>query len=150
MKVKLMAILAGSVVLIGLTYMASAGDRVDQSAVVAAEVGVIAKHLSQHPTSALDLSKVSGEYCFNAKLGKGSMMVHFAIDPDATTEDVITFYNAAPLLKAGLKGTELLQFCGKLGCMESDKWYYLPAGEYEPHHAVKFPFPLLIKAMDII
>jgi hypothetical protein len=122
----------------------------DQSAVVAGELGVIANILSKHPKSALDLSKVSGEYCFNSKLGKGSMMVHFAIDPTDTTEDVITFYNATPLLKSGLKGDRLQRFCGKLGCMENDTWYYLPAGEYEPHHAVKFPFPIMMKAMDII
>jgi hypothetical protein len=78
------------------------------------------------------------------------MMIHFAIDPEKTKEDVVTFYNAAPLVRAGLKGETLPQFCGKLDCMESNKWYFVPAGKYEPHHGVKFPFPLIVKAMDIV
>jgi hypothetical protein len=151
MKVKILAFLAVVALLIsGLTYVASAEENRPQSAIVASEVSTIAQHLALHPKSALDLSQVSGEYCFNAKLGKGGMMLHWAIDPETTKEDVVSFYNAEPLVKAGLKGETLAQFCGELGCMEPNKWYFVPAGVYEPHHGVKFPFPLIVKAMDII
>jgi hypothetical protein len=133
-----------------LPYLASAQTSKTQSSIVGALLATIAKHLALHPESALDLSHVSGEYCFNAKMGQGGMMLHWAIDPETTKEDVVSFYNAGPLLKAGLKEDTLTPFCGKLGCMEPNKWYFLPAGEYEPHHGVKFPFPLIIKAMDMI
>jgi hypothetical protein len=151
MKVKILAFfVVGAMLIGGLTYMASAAVNKPQSAIVAGTVSTIATHLSMHPKTALDLSQVSNEYCINAKLGKGGMMLHFAIDPETTTEDVVSFYNAAPLVKAGLKGETLSQFCGKLGCMEPNTWYFVPAGTYEPHHGVKFPFPLIVKAMDIV
>jgi hypothetical protein len=151
MKVKLLAFfVVGALLISGLTYVASAVENRPQSAIVAATVSTISTHLAMHPQSALDLSQVSGEYCFNAKLGKGGMMLHWAIDPETTKEDVVSFYNAAPLVKAGLKGETLPMFCGKLGCMEPNKWYFVPAGMYEPHHGVKFPFPLIVKAMDIV
>jgi hypothetical protein len=151
MKVKLLAFfVVGALLISGLTYMASATVNRPQSAIVAGAVSTVATHLSMHPTTALDLAEVSGEYCINAKLGKGGMMVHFAIDPETTKEDIISFYNAEPFLKAGLNKETFRRFCGKLGCMESDVWYFIPAGAYEPHHGVKFPFPLIVKAMDIV
>jgi hypothetical protein len=152
MKVKLFALLAvGALLIGGLPYMLSAEEvNRAQSSIVAGTVGTIAAHLAKHPQAALDLTEVSGEYCFNAKLGKGGMMLHFSVNPEETTEDVVSFYNATPMIEAGLKEDRLAPFCGKLGCMENNTWYFLPAGTYEPHHGVKFPFPLIIKAMDIV
>jgi hypothetical protein len=149
-RVKLLSYFTvGALLIGGLTYVASAAVR-PHSSVVASTLSTIATHLSLNPATALDLSQVSGEYCFNAKLAQGGMMLHWAIDPTTTQEDVVSFYNAQPFLKAGLKVDKFTKFCGKLGCMEPNKWYFLPAMEPEPHHGVKFPFPLIIKAMDTI
>jgi hypothetical protein len=147
---KLLAYFAVGILFIGgLTYVASAAVK-DHSATVALLIGTFANHLSLNPASALDLSEVSGAYCFNARLARGGLMLHWAIDPTTTHEDVITFYNAKPFIDAGLKVEKFPKFCGKVGCMEPNKWYFHPAREFEPHHGIKFPFPLIIKAMDTI
>jgi hypothetical protein len=33
--------------------------------------------------------------------------------------------------------------------MTPGQWYFLPAGELEAHHGIKFSFPLLIRATNI-
>lgn len=144
-----------SAILIGITILlnsfpgiAWAGSK-DQARVVAAELSAIAHHLSLRPKTAIDLSSVSGEYCFNLGLGQGAQMTHFAIDPSNTQEDVIDFVNAAPLIKNGIKLESLPPFPGKLGAMKPNQWYFLPAGKLEPHHGIKFPFPIMMKASNI-
>ena len=52
-------------------------------------------------------------------------------------------------LEAGIDVTTLPRQPGTLRSMEPNKWYYLPAGEYEPHHGLKFDFLLLIRATDL-
>ena len=76
-------------------------------------------------------------------------MTHYAIDPAGTSEDVIDFVNAKPLLAAGINVDSLPRFPGKLNTMTPNQWYFLPANELEPHHGMKFPIPLLIKASDL-
>ena len=120
-----------------------------QAAVVGAELSTIAKHLQTRPKTAIDFSKVSGEYCFNAGLGKGGLMTHYAIDPAGTSEDVIDFVNAKPLVEARINVGDLPRFPGKLGGMTPNQWYFLPAGEFEPHHGKKFPIPMLIRASNL-
>ena len=120
-----------------------------QAALVGAELSVIAKHLQTRPKTAIDFSEVSGEYCFNVGLGKGGHMTHYAIDPAGTTEDVIDFVNAKPLIEAGINVTDLPRFPGGLGSMKPNQWYFLPAGDFEPHHGKKMPIPLLIKATNL-
>ncbi len=150
-RVKVLAFFAVAALFISaLPYLVSAQANRTQASVVALELATISNHLALNPQAALDLSQVSGEYCFNAKLAEGGMMLHWAVDPMKTKEDVVSFYNAGPLVKAGLKEDAITQFCGKLGCMEPNVWYFLSAGELEPHHGVRFPFPLIIKAMDMI
>ncbi len=120
-----------------------------QAAVVAAELGTIARHLQAQPAMALDFSQVSGEYCFNTWKAGGGHMTHYAIDPSGTREDVIDFVIADSLIEAGVDVTTLPRFPGELGAMEPNKWYFLPAGELEPHHGKRFPVALLIRASDI-
>lgn len=143
------ALLIGMTLLLnGIPGMALAGSK-DQAKVVAAEISVIAKHLSMRPKTAIDLTSVSGEYCFNLGLGQGAQMTHFAIDPANTKEDVIDFVNASSLIKAGMKVDLLPAFPGKLGAMKPNQWYFLPAGKMEPHHGIKFPFPIMMKASNL-
>ena len=120
-----------------------------QAAAAAAQLSTIKKHFQTRPKTAIDFSKVSGEYCYNAGLGKSGQMTHFAIDPAGTSEDVIDFVNAKPLLAVGINVDSLPRFSGKLDTMTPNQWYFLPANEFEPHHGKKFPIPLMIKASDL-
>ena len=140
-------ILSGLAVL--CLWVSPALAKKDQAGIVAAELAAIANQLSLRPETALDLTAVSGAYCFNTGMGEGGHMTHYAVDPTKNDEDVIDFVNAASLVKAGTNVQKLPQFPGKLGSMKANQWYYLPAGEFEPHHGMKFPFPLMIRASNI-
>lgn len=156
-------LLGAAVIMIGLSnvgWAATEAEKVEalkmqvkaakvQAAVVGGELSAIAKHLQTRPQTAIDFSSVSGEYCFDVGLGKGAHMTHYAIDPAGTSEDVIDFVNAKPLIEAGINVADLPRFPGRLGSMKPDQWYFLPAQEFEPHHGKKFPIPLLIKASNL-
>jgi hypothetical protein len=121
----------------------------EQASKVAGELGTIAGYLQSHPEMALDFTQVSGEYCLNTWKAGGAHMSHFAVDPSKTQEDVIEFVKASSLTDAGIDVTGLPRMPGKLGAMETGKWYYLPADEFEPHHGGKFGVPLLIRASNL-
>ncbi len=121
----------------------------DQAKIVAGEMTAFANQLSMKPSMAIDLTGVSGEYCFDGNIKKGGHMTHYATDPTSTKEDVVDFVNAKPLMAAGANFDGLPHHNGKLGSMEPNQWYFLAAGEYEPHHGKKLPFPLLIRATNI-
>ena len=152
-KVALGVILVLGVPLLVVTSLpnpqALGAQKPDQAMIVAGELSTIAKQLSLRPETAIDFTKVSGEYCFDVGLGDGGHMHHLAVDPTKTREDVIDFVNAKSLIKAGLNVESLSRFPGKLGSMKPNTWYFLPAGELEPHHGIKFPFPLLMKAVNV-
>jgi hypothetical protein len=120
-----------------------------QAAVVAAQLGTIAKHLQLRPEMALDFSEVSGEHCLNTWKAGGEQMVHFAIDPSTTREDVVEFVKADSFTRLGIDVTSLPRMPAKLGAMEPGQWYYLAAGELEPHHGTPFSFPLLLRASNL-
>ena len=120
-----------------------------QASKVAGELGTIAGYLQSHPEMALDFTQVSGEYCLNTWKAGGAHMSHFAVDPSKTQEDVIEFVKASSLTDAGIDVMGLPGMPGKLGAMEPGKWYYLPAGEFEPHHGGEFKVPLLIRASNL-
>jgi hypothetical protein len=117
--------------------------------VVAGELTAIANQLALKPSTAVDFTHVSGEYCYSAGVGKGGFMTHFATDPTKTQEDVIDFVNAKSLIEAGLKVESLPRLPNTLGSMTPNQWYYLPAGEHDPHHGRTWGFPMLIKASNI-
>ncbi len=141
-------LIALAVIIIGLPTSGVAHTDAEK-ATIAGQLSAISKHFQTRPKTAIDFSKVSGEYCYNAGLGKSGHMTHFAIDPAGTSEDVIGFVNAKPLLAAGINVDSLPRFPGKLDTMTPNQWYFLPAKEFEPHHGKKFPFPLLIKASNL-
>jgi hypothetical protein len=146
------SISAGIAVLaVGLTGapLAAEEDVHAQAAIVAAQLGTVAKHLQLYPQMALDFTAVSGEHCLNTWKAGGTQMVHFAVDPSATREDVIEFVKADSFTSVGIDVTSLPRMPAKLGAMEPGKWYYLPADEPEPHHGANFPFPLLLRASDL-
>ncbi len=133
-----------------LSVTASAGlfDS-DQPKIVAGELSAIANVLAKRPETAIDFTKVSGEYCFNIEMGKGGHMTHYATHPESTQEDVIDFVNAAKLEAMGSDFSKVPLFPGKLGAMKPKQWYYLPKGDFEPHHGKTFPFPVLIRAVNV-
>jgi len=124
---------------------AKAGDIVEN------EIKAFSKIIRGNPSVAIDASMVSDSYCFKADIHKGGgHMTHYAINPEKTKEDVIDFINATDLIAAGMDPSKLKRHPGKLNAMEPNTMYFLPAGEYEPYHGTKFPFPLIIKAVDVM
>ncbi len=136
------------VLLIALAFNTAPASAASQAEIVAAEIAAFSKNLAMRPATAIDLSKVSNEYCFNAKFGKGGHMIHYAIDPSITTEDVIDFINPAAFIEAGLDVTKLPRMPG-LGKMKPGTLYYLPAGEHEPHHGRSFKHAFLVKSVNM-
>lgn len=120
----------------------------ERSERVQAEIDTISQYLDSHPEIVIDLRNKSGEFCFNTWKVGGGHMTHYAVDPSTTREDIIDFVRADSMA-GGLDVEKFSRFPGKLGAMEPNKWYYLPAGQDEPHHGTRFPFPLLIRATNI-
>ncbi len=120
----------------------------ERSERVQAEIDTISQYLDGHPEMAIDLREVSGEFCFNTWMVGGGHMTHYAVDPSSTREDMIDFVRVDSL-EGSVDVDKLPRFPGKLGAMEPNKWYYLPAWHYEPHHGTRFPFALLLRATNI-
>jgi hypothetical protein len=112
-------------------------------------IDAIAAHIDAQPGIVIDFTEKSGEYCLNYGFGKGGVMVHYAEDPAKTTEDTIEFVDARPLIEARMDVAKLPLHDGQLGTMRPNTWYYLPAGELEPHHGAKMPFPILMRASNL-
>ncbi len=134
---------------LALAQSAMAQDTNQQASKVAGELGTIASMLQSHPEMVLDFTNVSGEYCLNTWKAGGAHMSHFAVDPSKSQEDVIDFVKAGSMTDAGVDVTGLPRMPAELGAMEPGKWYYLPAGEFEPHHGKKIGVPLLIRASNL-
>ncbi len=120
----------------------------ERSEKVQAEIDTIAQYLDSHPEMAIDFRDVSGEFCFNTWMVGGGHMTHYAVDPARTREDMIDFVRADSFGDS-LDVDKLPRFPGELGTMEPNRWYYLPAWHFEPHHGTRFPFALLLRATDI-
>ncbi len=127
--------------------------KLQQAAIVGAELSTIANQLGLRPESAIDYSKI-GEYCFYLGSDKISGWryhhTHYAIDPTKTQEDTIDFVDARPLLEAGVKLDGLPALPAELGKMTPGQWYFRPAGEPDPHHGGKaYDLPELVRASDL-
>ena len=134
---------------LALAQSAMAQDTNQQASKVAGELGAIANILQSHPEMVLDFTNVSGEYCMNTWKAGGAHMSHFAVDPSKNQEDIIDFVKASSMTDAGVDVTGLPRLPGKLGEMETGKWYYLPADEFEPHHGAIMGVSLLIRASNL-
>lgn len=146
----LLGIIVGAVLVGALApSLSRAAEEAKQAAIVAGELSAIANQLQLRPETAIDFTKVSGEYCFDVHITQGGHMHHHAVDPTKTQEDVIDFVNAEPLIKAGIPVDRLPRFPGGLNSMTPNQWYFLPAGEQDPHHGFKWPFPVLMRAADL-
>lgn len=109
------------------------------------EILAIARILRAKPEVAIDRTAASGEYCF--KSGPGNM-VHFATQPERTLEDVIYELDASGLIEAGLEPARMKQL-PELGHMTPGVWYFLPAGQLDPHHAHAMAGPTIAIAVNV-
>ena len=109
------------------------------------EILAIARILRANPEMAIDRTAASGEYCF--KSGPGTM-VHYAAQPEHTTEDVVYEFDASGLVAAGLDPTRMKQL-PELGRMTPGLWYFLPKGQLDPHHAHAMPGPTIAMAVNV-
>ncbi len=110
-----------------------------------AELLAIAHLLRAKTEMAIDQTKTAGEYCFKSSQGT---MVHYALKPEATTEDVVYEFDATQLLAAGLDA-QRMQKLPTLGSMEPGKWYFLPSGAIDPHHQHVFATPTIAIAVNV-
>jgi hypothetical protein len=109
------------------------------------EILAIAKILRAKPEVAIDRTAASGEYCFNSGLGT---MVHFATQPERTSEDVVYEFDASGLIAAGLDPARLKQL-PEIGRMTPGVWYFLPKGQQDPHHAHAMASPTIAIAINM-
>ena len=109
------------------------------------EILAIAKILRAKPKIAVDQTAASGEYCFNSGLGT---MVHFATQPENTSEDVVYEFNASGLIAAGLDPSRL-QPLPERGRMAPGVWYFLAKEQHDPHHAHAMAHPTIAIAINI-
>jgi hypothetical protein len=109
------------------------------------EILAIARILRANPKIAIDQTAASGEYCFNS--GQGTM-VHFATQPERTSEDVVYEFDASGLIAAGLEPARLPQL-PEQGQMKPGAWYYLPKGQPDPHHAHAMASPTIAIAINV-
>jgi len=110
-----------------------------------AEILAIARILRAKPEIAIDQTAASGEYCFNSGLGT---MVHFATQPERTSEDVVYEFDASGLIAAGLDPSRLQQLPER-GQMTPGMWYFLPKGQQDPHHAHAMSAPTIAIAINV-
>ena len=109
------------------------------------EILAIARILRANPEMAIDRTAASGEYCFKSDLG---IMVHFATQPERTSEGVLYEFDASGLIAAGLDPSRIKQL-PELGRMTPGLWYFLPKGQLDPHHAHAMPSPTIAIAVNV-
>ena len=109
------------------------------------EILAIARILRANPEMAIDRTAVSGEYCFKSSPGT---MVHFAAQPERTSEGVLYEFDASGLIAAGLDPTRMQQL-PELGRMTPGVWYFLPKGQLDPHHAHAMRGPTIAMAVEV-
>jgi hypothetical protein len=109
------------------------------------EILTIARILRANPAIALDRTATGGEYCF--KSGPGTM-VHFAVRPERTPEDVVYELDASGLIAAGLDPARM-KTLPDLGQMTPGVWYFLPKGQLDPHHGHAMAGPTIAVAVDV-
>ena len=110
-----------------------------------AEVLAIARLLRAKPEMAIDKTTAAGEYCFKSSQ---ATMVHYASQPETTTEDVVYEFDATQLLAAGLDPQRVPKL-PDLGKMEPGKWYFLPSGVVDPHHQHLFARPTIAISVNV-
>ncbi len=97
------------------------------------EVVALARLLAKRPSMAIDMTAASGEYCLNTG---GHVMAHWTTRPDETTEDLIYFIDAQPLVDKGLRLSEFPLLASDRGTMQPNTFYRYEGKTPEPHHGM--------------
>jgi hypothetical protein len=103
-------------------------------AVAQAEVLAVARILALKPAMAIDFSDRTGEMCLNAG---GPVMTHYSTRPADTSEDIVYFIDAGPLVAKGLRLTEFPAIDPQRGTMKPGVWYRYEGKGMEPHHGME-------------
>ena len=137
-------------VIIALTALILPADgATGKTAAVEKELNAIANLLEAGGNiMAIDVSKVSGEFCM-LESGTKNNMVHFSGTPESTPEDIIYFISPDAFKGAGLRVGDLSPLPTKLGKMSPLKWYYYDGKAKEPHHGKKLHRDFLVMAIDV-
>ncbi len=135
-------------VVIGGFMLASVASAHERSSKVQGEIKAFSSYVDSHPEMVIDFSEKSGEYCMNTWKVGGGHMTHYAIDPSKSSEDVIDFVKVESFSGA-VDVDKLPRLPSELGKMGANKWYYLPAGAFDPHHKTAFQSPLLVRSTNI-
>ncbi len=110
------------------------------------EILAMAAVLAAKPGMAFDFSAQSGEMCFAP--GRGDMM-HYAVDPGKTTEDIVYMLNAQPFIANGLQVSKLPRLPVEKEKMEPFQWYYYDGTTVEPHHGRQWNRPYLYMSVNV-
>jgi hypothetical protein len=110
------------------------------------EILAMAAVLAAKPAAAIDFSHHSGEMCFVS--GQGNM-IHYAVDPSKTSEDVIYMLPAEPFIASGLQVSKLPTMPLDTGKMTPFQWYYYDGTAVEPHHGRALKVPYLMMSVDV-
>jgi hypothetical protein len=110
------------------------------------EILAMAAVLAAKPAAAIDFSHHSGEMCFVS--GQGNM-IHYAVDPSKTSEDVIYMLPAEPFIASGLQVSTLPTMPLDTGKMTPFQWYYYDGTAVEPHHGRALKVPYLMMSVDV-
>ena len=121
------------------------GDVLALQGISKGEILAIARILRAKPEVAIDQTAASGEYCFNSGLGT---MVHFATEPERTSEDVVYEFDASGLIAAGLDTAQMKQLPER-SRMTPGVWYFLPKGQQDPHHGHAMGGPTIAIAINL-
>jgi hypothetical protein len=97
------------------------------------EIVALARLLAKRPSMAIDMTAASGEYCLNTG---GHVMAHWTARPDETTEDLIYFIDAQPLVDKGLRLSEFPLLGPDRGTMQPNTFYRYEGRTAEPHHGM--------------
>jgi len=76
-------------------------------------------------------------------------MIHYAVEPGQTTEDVIYMLNAQPFIDHGLQVAKFPTLPAETGKMRPFQWYYYDGTTLEPHHGRKLHQPYLMMSVNV-
>src|SRR4030095_15135932 len=101
------------------------------------EILAIARILRANPEMVIDRTAASGKYCFKSGLGT---MVHFATEPQRTSEGIIYEFDASGLIAAGLDPARMKRL-PELGGMVHGLLYFVSKGQPHQHPPPARPRP---------
>ncbi len=111
------------------------------------EALAVARLLAVRPSIAIDFSAKTGEYCLNTG---DHVMAHFAARPETSSEDIVYFIDAAPLVAKGLRLADFPALDPDPAKRQPNVWYRYEGSGMEPHHGMEMKDRTwLVLAVDV-